>query len=156
EGTESISRILRMPVLRVIGQQSYLAGGNAAVRVIVTDSKSQPISGPNSIHIELAPAGGKPQSLFTGVLNRRGTAAPPFLFPAGLTGTYPIHYTVDTTIGSAEFTQAVHLEDQAQILLTSEKPLYQPGQTIHARALALDRANHNSSANRSLTFELQD
>jgi hypothetical protein len=36
-GTESVSRILRTPVLRIIGQQTYLAGGTAAVRGVVTD-----------------------------------------------------------------------------------------------------------------------
>src|ERR1700678_2284644 len=42
------------------------------------------------------------------------------------------------------------------MLLTTEKPLYQPAQTIHVRALALDRADHEASAKRPLTFELED
>jgi len=50
----------------------------------------------------------------------------------------------------------VRLEDKAQILLTTEKPIYQPGQTIHARALALDRSTHEATANRKLTFEVED
>ena len=41
EGIESISQILRMPVIHILGQQSYLTGGQAAVRVIVTDSKEE-------------------------------------------------------------------------------------------------------------------
>ena len=40
EGTESISQILRTPVVHILGQQSYLSGGQAAVRVIVTDWKN--------------------------------------------------------------------------------------------------------------------
>src|SRR5229473_4450425 len=40
EGTESISQILRTPVVHILGQQAYLSGGPAAVRVIVTDSKN--------------------------------------------------------------------------------------------------------------------
>ncbi len=63
---------------------------------------------------------------------------------------------VDTPIGSTEFTQQVRLEDKASILLTTEKPMYQPGQTIHVRALALERANHEATAGRSLTFEVED
>src|SRR6202007_1986675 len=42
------------------------------------------------------------------------------------------------------------------ILLTTEKPIYQPAHTIHVRALALDRANHEAAANRKLTFEVED
>ena len=50
----------------------------------------------------------------------------------------------------------MRLEDKASILLTTEKPIYQPGQTIHVRALALDRANHEATASRKLTFEVED
>ena len=156
EDTESISQILRSPVVRVLGQQTYVAGGQAAVRVIATDSASQPIPGPGAVRVELYDAGQEPQVLFTGPLNRRGTTEAQFSFPAGLVGPHSLRYVVDTTIGSTEFTQPVRLEDKSQILLTTEKPLYQPGQVIHARALALDRATHQASANRTLTFEVQD
>ncbi|HKD15316.1 MAG TPA: hypothetical protein VKE71_12355, partial [Candidatus Angelobacter sp.] len=43
EGTESISQIIRTPVVHILGQQSYLTGGQAAIRVIVTDSKNEAI-----------------------------------------------------------------------------------------------------------------
>jgi len=39
EGTESISQILLRPVVHILGQETYLSGGPAAVRVIVSDSK---------------------------------------------------------------------------------------------------------------------
>ncbi len=156
EDTESISQILRMPVLRVIGQASYFAGGDASVRVIVTDSKNQPVEGPGRVRVELMPPGSAARDLFTGALNRRGTIEAQFRMPAGLVGSYPLRYTVDTLIGSAEYTETVRLEETASILLTTEKPIYQPGQTIHARALALDRGNHQASANRPMTFEVED
>jgi hypothetical protein len=154
--TQSISEILRMPVVHILGQQSYLTGGAAAVRVIVTDSKNEVIAGPSSLRIELAPAGQKPRLLFTGPLNHRGTTEAQLRFPAGLAGTYPLHYVVDTPIGSTEITEQVRLEEKASILLTTEKPIYQPGQTIHVRALALDRSNHAATAGRKLTFEVED
>jgi hypothetical protein len=155
-GTESISQILRTPVIHILGQQSYLAGGEAAVRVIVTDSQDAAIVGRGSVQIELLIPDQKARPLFVGRLNRRGTTEAQFHFPAGVTGSYQLRYLVDTTIGSAEFTQPVRLEDKVSILLTTEKPLYQPGQTIHVRALALDRSDHEADANRELTFELED
>jgi hypothetical protein len=156
EGIESISQVLRTPVLHILGQQSYLAGGDAAVRVIVTDSKNQPISGPSSVRIELLAPGKKPQELFSGRLNRRGTTEAQFRLPAGLTGSYQLRYAADTFMGATEFTQQVKLEDKVSILLTTEKPIYQPGQTIHVRALALDRSDHEAAVNRNLTFEVED
>jgi uncharacterized protein YfaS (alpha-2-macroglobulin family) len=155
-GIESISQILRTPVIHILGQQSYLTGGQAAVRVIVTDSKNEIIPGRGSVEIELIGPGHKPQMLFTGHTNRRGTTEAQFRFPSGLVGSYQLRYRVETPIGSTEFAQIVRLEDKVSILLTTEKPIYQPSQTIHVRALALDRANHEAAANRKLIFEMED
>jgi hypothetical protein len=156
EGTESISQILRTPVVHILGQQAYLSGGAAAVRVIVTDSKNEAIAGAGTVRIELAVGEQKPRVLFTGQLNRRGTTEAQFRFPAGLTGSQQLRYVVDTPIGSTAYTQGVRLEDKVSILLTTEKPIYQPSQTIHVRALALDRSNHEAAATRKLTFEMED
>jgi len=89
-------------------------------------------------------------------LNHRGTTEAQFRFPAGLVGNYRLRYVADTPIGSTDFAQDVRLEDKVSVLLTSEKPLYQPGQAIHVRALALDRSDHEAAAKRKLTFELED
>jgi uncharacterized protein YfaS (alpha-2-macroglobulin family) len=156
EGTESISQILRRPVIRILGQQSYLSGSQAAVRVIVTDSKEEVIAGRGSVQIELLTTDEKPKALFAGRLNRRGTIEAQFRFPPGLVGNFQLRYVADTPIGSTEFTQAVRLEDKVAILLTTEKPIYQPSQTIHVRALALDRSDQEAAAKRKLTFELED
>ena len=64
--------------------------------------------------------------------------------------------TAETPLGHVETTETVQLEDQIPVLLTSEKPIYQPSQTIHLRALALDRADHHAAAGRALTFEVED
>ncbi len=156
EGIESISQILRTPVIHILGQQSYLSGGQAAARVIVTDSKNEIIPGRGSVQIVFVVTDDKAYPLFTGQLNRRGTAEAQFRFPAGAVGSYKLRYVVDTPIGSTEFTQEVRVEDKVSILLTTEKPIYQPGQTIHVRALALDRSDHEAAANHKLTFELED
>ncbi len=128
---------------------------------MLRDTKDEAISGRGSVEIELLggddkPADGKPRVLFSGRLNRRGTTEAQFRFPAGVIGSYRLRYVADTPIGSTEFTQDVRLEDKVSILLTSEKPLYQPGQTIHVRALALDRSDHQAAAKRALTFEVED
>jgi hypothetical protein len=151
EGTDSISEILRRPVVHVLGQTSYAEGGAAAVRIVATDTANNPVEG--TVRVELS---GRAALLYTGALNRHGTAEAQFHFPAGLSGSYSLHYMVETPVGSAEVTQPVRLEDKLQILLTTEKPIYQPGQTIHVRALALDRASHQAGASRDLTFEVED
>jgi uncharacterized protein YfaS (alpha-2-macroglobulin family) len=156
ESTDSISEILRRPVVHVMAQQSYLSGAAAAVRVVVTDSKDALVAGASSVRIELVRPNVPNDLVFRGLLNQRGTSDAQFRFPAGVVGTYSLRYVVDTPIGSTEFTQPVRLEDKVSILLTTEKPIYQPGQTIHVRALALHRANHHAANARNLTFEVED
>ena len=153
----SISRILRRPVVHVLGQQSYLTGGAAAVRLIVTEGgRTRPWSLRGRCASNCSRQGQKPQALYTGRLNDRGTTGPISAFPRGLAGSYSLRYIAETAIGEAEHTQQIRLEDKASILLTTEKPVYQPGQTIHVRALALDRASHQAAADRQLTFEVED
>ncbi|HET7842369.1 MAG TPA: MG2 domain-containing protein, partial [Terriglobia bacterium] len=156
EGTESISQIIRRPMIHIIGQQSYLAGGPAAVRVILTDSKNEAIPGRNSVRIEFLNGNETPRLLFEGRINRRGTAEAQFRLPSGLAGSYRLRYVADTPIGATEFTQSIRLEDKVSILLTTDKPMYQPAQTIHVRALALDRPGREAAKGRILTFVVED
>jgi uncharacterized protein YfaS (alpha-2-macroglobulin family) len=156
EGIESISQILRRPVVHILGQSEYLAGSHAAIRVIVSDANNNDIAEPGTIRIELLIPDKSPRLLFSGKINKRGTLEAQFHFPAGLTGSYQVRFIADTPIGSTEFTQPVDLKSKASILLTTEKPIYQPGQTIHVRALALNRADYEADSERKLTFELED
>jgi len=121
EGADSISEILRTPVVHVMAQQSYLSGAAAAVRVVVTDSKNEPVAGASSVRIELARPGAPSHTVFTGALNQRGTTEAQFRFLAGVTGVCSLRYIVETPIGSTDFTQAIRLEDKVSILLTTEK-----------------------------------
>ena len=156
DDVESISQILRRPVVRVIGQSEYMAGSRAAIRVIVTDDKSGlPQTGSLRVDVQRGDETAR-RLLFSGRLNRRGTIEAGFGFPPGLTGKIAMHFVAETAIGSAEFTQSVEIRERASILLTTEKPIYQPGQTIHARALALNRATNHADGDRKLTFEVED
>ena len=155
EGIESISQIIRRPVVHVIGEKEYISGSQAAIRVIVSEANSN-IAQTGSLRVELLVPDHDAHPLFSGNLNHRGTVEASFRFPANLVGNYQLRFVVDTPIGSAEYTQPVQLEDKASILLTTEKPIYQPGQTIHVRALAMDRAAGHAASDRKLTFEVED
>jgi uncharacterized protein YfaS (alpha-2-macroglobulin family) len=155
EDTSSVSQILERPTVHILGQRTYIAGSRAALRVLVSSANnSAPLSG--SLRVELIAPNRTARTLFAGKLNRRGTAEPAFNFPDGLAGKFSLRFLVDTPIGSSDSTQSIELNEKASILLTTEKPLYQPGQTIHIRALALDSASHKADAARKLIFEIED
>ena len=90
EGLTSISRILRRPVVHVLGQQSYLSGSAAAVRLIVTQADNETLVTSGSLRIELAAPGGKTQTVYSGKLNERGTTyKPTSAFPPDLPESSP-------------------------------------------------------------------
>jgi uncharacterized protein YfaS (alpha-2-macroglobulin family) len=155
-GVESIASILRRPVVRILGQTEFLAGSDAAIRILVSDAGNQDAALTGTVRAELLIPQQRTRLLFSGRLNQHGTVAAQFHLPAHLEGKYDIRFIADTPIGSTEYTQPVQLKDPALIMLTTEKPIYQPGQTIHVRALALDRASHRANTDRNLTFEVED
>jgi hypothetical protein len=154
-GLTAISQIMRRPVVHVLAQQSYIAGGPAAVRLVITEALNQTPLASGSVRIEMQAPAQKAQVLYTGPVNPRGTTNAQFRFPAGLTGDVTLRYAVDSPLGEAEQTQKIRIEEKDSILLTTEKPVYQPGQTIHVRALVLDRASRRAIAGK-LTFEAED
>jgi uncharacterized protein YfaS (alpha-2-macroglobulin family) len=156
EGIQSMSQILRRPVVRILGQTEYLAGSHAAIRVIVSDANNNDVAEPGTIRIELLAPNKNARLLFSGKINKRGTVEAQFHFPAGLTGSHQLRFIAETPIGSTEYTQPIDLKSKSSILLTTEKPIYQPGQTIHVRALALSRGDYKADSQRKLTFELED
>jgi uncharacterized protein YfaS (alpha-2-macroglobulin family) len=159
EEIRSLSEILERPVLRVLGQRSYIAGAAAAMRVIVTGSgtgETPVMVKRGTVKIELLEPDHEPRLLFAGELDHRGSSAADFHFPEGLTGSFPVRFSADTPLGHVETTETVQLEDKVSVLLTSEKPIYQPSQTIHLRALALNRADRHAAGGRALTFEVED
>ena len=159
EEIRSLSEILERPVLRVLGQRSYIAGAAAAMRIIATGSgtgETAVMMKRGTVKIELIEPDHDPKLLFAGELDHRGSAAADFHFPEGLTGSFPVRFSADTPLGHVETTETVQLEDKTSVLLTSEKPIYQPSQTIHLRALALNRADRHAAGGRALTFEVED
>ena len=67
-----------------------------------------------------------------------------FTAPRSNPGDYRLDVTVNSSIGRDEITQTIQLADAVQVMLSADKPLYQPGQTMHLRALALEQATHGA------------
>ncbi|MBT9560386.1 MAG: hypothetical protein IV100_30455, partial [Myxococcales bacterium] len=61
-----------------------------------------------------------------------------------------------TATGGADASTDVEVRRERRILLTTDKPLYQPGQTIHVRALAVKRPQNSPVAGEEAIFEVQD
>jgi uncharacterized protein YfaS (alpha-2-macroglobulin family) len=141
----------------VMGQTRWLAGGPASLRVIVTNHNSgQPVGG--AVHIALAPTdqqGVSKTSLYDGEL-RNGTLDAKLSVPDVKPGAYEMSVRVVSRLGIDDVKSSVTIARETQILLTTDKPLYQPSQTIHLRALALRRPSMVPDAGDPITLEVED
>ena len=146
------------PLQTVIrGQTEWLAGGPASLRVIVTNHETgEPVRG--AVHLALTPTDRQaigPQQLFTGEL-RKGTLEAKFAVPELPPGAYELSVRVVSALGVDQVTRSITITHETQILLTTDKPLYQPGQTVHLRALALRRPSMKPAAGDPITLEVED
>lgn len=151
----SLSEVLHLPVVRLFAQRAYAAGSRASIRVIAIDSKT---GGPlDNSHLKLELVNGEAATpLFDGRTDALGTARVGFTLPAESFGPRSLRVTADTPLGSVTAGQPIQIERRNKILLTTDKPLYQPGQTMHVRALALDGPTRAAAADQPLTLEVED
>lgn len=151
----SLSEILRLPVVRVYAQRAYAAGSRASVRVIAVAAKDGAPLADSRIKLDLVDANAA-VPLYAGQTNALGTAQVDFTLPASVYGVRQLRVTAETPLGTVTAEQAIKLERRNKILLTTDKPLYQPGQTMHIRALALDGPTRAAAAAQTLTLEVED
>jgi hypothetical protein len=141
----------------VLGQNRLVPGSSAGLRVVVRDSKDgAPLPGAE-VKVALAPSGGgRATTLFTGVSDEAGNLDVSFLVPADADPDQTLVVETSSRLGSDRLEQSVTLARDYRVLLTSDKPLYQPGQVIHLRALALGTFDLRPAAGAPLEVVIAD
>jgi hypothetical protein len=131
----------------------------AALRVAVFESfglhKLSP-AGEAEVEVTLQGRDGKPVKLFSGKTGADGTISKSFDVPDLADGDYAMSVKTKSAAGSNTISQSVKVRRGHRILLVTDKPLYQPGQTMHLRALALAEMTLKEAAENELLFEVED
>ncbi len=141
--------------------QDFHAGSTTAVRCGVQSVKSitetRPLSGAE-VRLTLRPAEGTGKSwpLFAGKTGPDGSAEARFAVPAVPSGKYTLEVATRSALGEEVLRRAVHVKADPRILLVTDKPLYQPGQMIRIRALALRPFDLKPAGEANLVFEVED
>ena len=71
-------------------------------------------------------------------------------------GQYTIRVEASSGKGNSAIERAVTLKRSFKVLLTTDKPIYQPGQTIHIRSLTLATADMRPPVGRDMVIEVKD
>lgn len=141
----------------VIGQNRFVPGSQAALRVVVQESGSgQPQAGAE-VRVGLEPEeGGPPAAIFKGVTDESGSLPLDFEIPAEAAGDYRLVVETESPAGTDHLEQPVTVEREFRLLLTTDKPLYQPGQVIHMRVLALSSFDLTPARQAAVVFVVED
>jgi hypothetical protein len=91
-----------------------------------------------------------------GVTDPKGTVGVKVQVPELPDGERTLRVRTSCDLGKTEHAQRVKITRDTRILLTTDKPLYQPGQTVNIRALALSGLSLKPAAAQKVKFEIED
>ncbi len=136
----------------------YFAGSQAEMACKVRGVKSLTETVPLVADVEVAWLGrdGKAEELYKGKTGEDGMALVRFQVPHAPPGQYALQVKTKSAFGEETLKRDVKVTALPKVLLTTDKPLYQPGQTIRLRALALRAFDLVPAAKQPLVFEVED
>lgn len=140
---------------RVVGPTVLAPGGSASVQVTLVDVEERsPVKG---APLELALVQGQKRwPLFKGTSDDQGRVSADFLVPDDVPPGAQWEVTARGLGETDTVTQPVEVRREVKLHLSTDKPLYQPGQTIHVRALALQASTLRPVAGEALAIEVLD
>jgi len=140
----------------VIGPTRFAPDSDGSVRVVVQDfGAGQPIADAH-VEVSLKPATGRAIPLFEGQTDEFGSLPVSFHIPADAPAEATLVVESRSEVGQDKVEQPVTIEREYRLLLTSDKPLYQPGQVIHMRALALSTFDLTPARGATVDFLVED
>jgi hypothetical protein len=142
--------------LKVLGQTQMLAGAAASLRVCLIDHGTGATLAGVPVRIGLRHRGtGESVELASFTTDADGTGQPRFRVPDWADAECDLQVTADNPTHDS-LTLPVKVHRARQVMLSADKPVYQPGQTIHVRGLALRRPDLRPAAGEDVTFTVTD
>lgn len=156
-GSMRLSLALGEPVTRLLGQSDLIAGAPAALRVIALNSRGQrPLEGA-AVKISFRRKDGERTFVLAeGRTDAAGTLNARFVVPEAARGAGLLAVESSSSLGQETVTRGAQVEDRLQMLLSTDKPIYQPGQLIHIRSLTLMKPDLKPLAGAPVTLEVSD
>lgn len=155
--TQPLNKIFHFPTVRLLGQKELISGANNSLRVVVVDGQSgQALKGSMSVALNKTNSFIFPNIDTTATVDKHGTASIELKTPKDFIGEANLTVSVNTPLGTQEIVEKVQVVQKENILLTTDKPIYQPGHLVHIRGLALDRFSRQAVSNTPIVFEIED
>src|SRR6266542_2818609 len=140
----------------ILGQTKIASGSPAGLRILVRNRTSgKPVEGAK---VELSLRGKSTRTVKLGTFqtDSKGSLVDSINIPEIPAGEYQLIVEATSTLGRDQVAKKVDVQHPARILLSPDKPIYQPGQTIHLRSLILNGRTEKPFADEAVTFEISD
>lgn len=123
----------------VVGQGRYAPGAEATLRVLVRNVASGAPIAAAKVVIGLRPASETiPLPLYEGETDELGVLAARFIIPDNADPKSVLVVQTLSPLGEDKIEQPVDVVRDFKVLVSTDKPIYQPTQTIHIRAVTFD------------------
>jgi hypothetical protein len=141
-----------------VSDQVFVPGTRGAIRVAARGVSSMTRSWPlRGAQVTVTLSGkGKHKQLYSGRSDGHGTANVDFRLPSWKDGSYKMAVLVKSQSGTKKVERSVQLKRAGRVLLVTDKPIYQPRQTINMRALALGSHDLKPLGWEKIRFEVLD
>ena len=118
----------------------------------------QPVAADTAVTVRLMRTdSGEEQEVFAGNTDSDGVVAVRFPVPDDIaTGEHQMAIEATVNRQRRVLQQPVYVGRVYNVLVSTDKPVYQPGQTIHVRSLALDALDLHAADGETVTFTVSD
>ncbi|MFW6163174.1 MAG: MG2 domain-containing protein, partial [Planctomycetota bacterium] len=139
------------------GQAELTPGARTAFRVFVRNGASaEPIAGAD-VRARLVGRDGRTLWQGEAETDPHGFAEVEPEVPADSPeGRYTLHVGARSEHGGSSVSRRVRVQRSFRVMVSTDKPLYQPGQTLHIRTLSLSTADGRPVAGRDAVIEVRD
>ncbi len=141
-------------IVKILGQNEFISGTTIKYQVIARNQKTdEPL---DRVGVKVTLIGEKRDAVvFSGVTDRGGSCPVFFDLPVELDRA-ELRFDIDSDIGSDQYSMNIRLRPGNLTYLVTDKPIYQPGQTLHLRTLSLMKPGLEPVKDKEIIFEVDD
>lgn len=140
--------------VRMVGQLEWMAGSPASMQVVVRDLTQDALLDDVPCRLQLFDPSTNEQITLASF--QSGESVPRFEVPDWKPGRYELRLEANVDDRLEAVSHVIELTRPWRLLMTTDKPLYQPGQTIHLRCQALRRPQLKPLASKPVVFRIKD
>jgi hypothetical protein len=141
-------------VVSVMGQDEFIRGTPIRYRIIVRNQRNNAPIDNARVEISLKIEENS-EVVFMGSTDRSGACDTEFHVPEEIDAA-DLRFSVHSYLGRDTYDTSIRISSGNVTYVITDKPIYQPGQTIHIRSLSLRRPDLHAVKEQTVVYEVED